>query len=364
MKESNTSVIKNHLGCDFVVKLPSSRAGKPIKMLQLSDPQVLDADQRRTPDRIPRSKVEAWAHKNFDAQLGNHIRSLITQTRPDFIFIAGDVVYGEFDDNGSALRWMVELMDSFRIPWAPVFGNHDNESAMGVDYQCRLFEESEYCLFARGEVSGNSNYSVGIAVGDELVRVFHMLDSNGCRNSTDPSVIKKQGIYPDQLDLVRKNTAAVRAAAGKSVPAFMSYHIPHSIFVEAEREKGYITDDRKHYIIGVDVEAKDGDFGFNQGPIAPFYTEEDMSAFLEENDVDGVFVGHHHVTSTVIHYHDTVLAYGLKTGLYDSHVPGNVGGTLITQIGDEFSVLHVSSLCNYGPIPVTEQSYDGFFLYE
>ena len=123
-------------GCDFVVSLSEDRINTKIKILQLTDMQVIDSSQRRTPDRIRADEIAAWDPKNFDAQCGNHIRSLIAQTKPDLIIMTGDIVYGSFDDNGTTLDWFCNLMDSFKIPWAPTFGNHDNESRKGVDWQC------------------------------------------------------------------------------------------------------------------------------------------------------------------------------------------------------------------------------------
>lgn len=67
----------------------------------------------------------------------------VAQAYPDLIIITGDIVYGSFDDSGATLRWMCKLLDSFEIPWAPVFGNHDNESKMGVAWQCRQLEKKQ-----------------------------------------------------------------------------------------------------------------------------------------------------------------------------------------------------------------------------
>ncbi len=66
------------------------------------------------------------------------------------------------------------------IFWAPVFGNHDNESAMGADWQCEQLESAEHCLFKQRTLTGNGNYTVGIEQGGVLKRVFFMVDSNGC----------------------------------------------------------------------------------------------------------------------------------------------------------------------------------------
>ena len=361
MEKKEFKILKKTMGCDFVVELPEYRKGKPISILQITDPQIIDSSQRHSTCTFSEHRVKAWAPENFDRQCGNHIRSLIEQTKPDLIFITGDIVYGRYDDNGTALKWITELMDSFSVPWAPVFGNHDNEAAIGVDYQCGLFENAEYCLFERGGVTGNGNYTVGVAVGEELVRVIHMLDSNGATDSTDPSVMKKKGIYNDQFALIERNTEAIRAAVGKDIPAFMAFHIPHAIFHEAEIAKGYVTPERFYYVIGVDTEAKDGDFGFKQDSCDAFDTEVDIAEFSKRNSIDAIFIGHHHNTATVINYRGLKLVFGLKTGQYDSYVPGNIGGTHITLLSDEYLVSMVSSLCPYGPVPSDEMRYKGFF---
>ena len=360
--ENKFKILKDTLGCDFVVALDASRRGEDIKILQISDPQIIDSSQMRTPDELAPDVALAYAPENFDSQCANHIRSLVAQTNPDLIFMPGDIVYGRFDDNGTALRRFVDFMESLCIPWAPVFGNHDNESKIGVAAQCAMFENAEYCLFKRGNVSGNGNYTVGISVGGELIRALHMLDSNGCRHSEDESVVKVKGIKDDQFELVERTTASIRKACGKSVPAFLSFHIPHSIFVEAEQAKGYVTPERYYYIIGVDVEAKDGDFGFKLDSADGIDTNVDMLEFTKKNDIDGIFIGHHHNTSTVINYKHLKLVYGLKTGQYDSYIPGNIGGTLITLKNDGYIVYNISSCCRYGAVPEHAERYENFFL--
>lgn len=346
-------------GCDFVVQLPEER--KNIKILQITDMQIIDATQRRTPERLRSDEIEAWDPANFDIQCGDHIRSLVAQSDPDLIFITGDIVYGSFDDKGTTLLWLCELMDSFEIPWAPVFGNHDNESLMGVAWQCEQLEKSRFCLFRRGEVSGNGNYTVGVAIGDELVRVLHMLDSNGCCAAADPAVIKEKGIYPDQIELVRSNTARIRKAQGKEVPAFAAFHIPVAGFKEAEFAKGYRKTDDDKFTLGVDVPAKDGDFGFCHEWYSTIETEVDFIPFLNSQNIDGVFVGHAHSNCTSISYRDIKWVFGFKTGQYDYHVPGQLGGTLITQEGDSFSIYRLASLAKSAPMPIKCSIFDDFF---
>ena len=93
-------------GCDFVVELPKERAGCDVRILQLTDMQIIDSLQRRTPDRIREDEIAAWLPENYDSLCGNHIRSLVAQSRPDLIIITGDIVYGSFDDAGSGMKYM------------------------------------------------------------------------------------------------------------------------------------------------------------------------------------------------------------------------------------------------------------------
>ena len=348
-------------GCDFVVSLNEGRDAKNIRILQLTDMQIIDAAQRRAPDRIRPDEIAAWGKDRFDAMCGNHIRSLVTQSRPDLIIITGDIVYGSFDDSGETLKYICRLMDSFEIPWAPVFGNHDNESLIGVDWQCRQLEESRYCLFKRGGVSGNGNYTVGIALGNKLLRVIHMLDSNGCRGGNDPSLIKERGLYPDQLELIKNNTRRIKAAQQRAVPAFVAFHIPVDIFKEAETAKGYRTGDDARFMLGVDTVAKDRDFGFCLESYGVIRTEQGFCDFLKAQNVDGVFVGHVHNNCTSISYKDIVWTFGFKTGQYDYHIPYQIGGTLISLDGDAFDVKHLPSLVGCAPMPSGSPMFRGFF---
>ena len=144
---------------DFVVSVPEDR--QPV-ILQLTDTQIIDSSQVRTPDRLGGLLPQLWGEDKKDERCYDYLREIIENTNPDLIILTGDIIYGEFDDSGKSLLEFVEFMESFNIPWAPIFGNHDNESKMGVDWQCEQFENAENCLFIQRELTGNGNYTVGI----------------------------------------------------------------------------------------------------------------------------------------------------------------------------------------------------------
>lgn len=344
------------VGCDFLVSLPE---GRRPRILQLTDMQVIDAAQRRYPDRLNEREIACWATEQVEGQCYAHIRSLIAQTQPDLIFITGDVVYGEFDDSGKSLMAFCAFMDSFGIPWAPVFGNHDNECARGVAWQCDQFEGAEHCLFRRGTVTGHGNYTVGISVGGRLCRVLYMMDSNGCGAGTDPALYRHAGFAPDQVAWLAERAKDIRA------PGFVAFHIPSTDFADAARFSGYETEEnRQYYIIGLDAPSRNGDFGCHREVCGVFAPPEGFRDVLHTADVDGVFVGHCHAINTSILWDGIRWTFGLKTGQYDYHIPGHIGGTLITLSPDAdegalpdngdgapFVVRHIPSLTLYAPFP-------------
>ena len=356
-------ILRNTLGCDFVLSFPLEYKNRKIKLLQLTDTQIIDAEQRRTPYRLRIDEIAAWSPNRFDENCGNHIRALVATVLPDLIFITGDLVYGSFDDNGTSFERFCNFMDTLKIPWAPVFGNHDNESARGVDWQCAVLKKSKNCIFKRGRVTGNSNYTIGIAVEGELVRVMYMLDSNGAKDAADPSVKKEKGIYRDQLDWIVTSAEQIDAIAGKGVPSFMAFHFPTTEFVEAEIANGYRTQSRTRYTIGVDVEAKNGDFGCNYGLYADVaMSVEGFKQVLRKANTDGIFVGHCHAINTVITHDGIRYVYGLKTGQYDYHIPYHLGGTLVTVERGRFEVAHVPALVRCFGLPGKSKIFNDFYV--
>ncbi|MBE6732401.1 MAG: hypothetical protein E7561_00170 [Ruminococcaceae bacterium] len=346
-------------GCDFVLELGEDRKDDEIRVLQLTDMQIIDATQRRTPDRLRHDEITAWERDTIKGNCYDHISSIVTQTNPDLIFITGDIVYGSFDDSGEILQQFIDFMDSFAIPWTAVYGNHDNESKIGMEKQCEMYENGKYCMFKRGTVSGNSNFTLGISVGGELKRVMYMLDSHGA--------LRKQALLPDQIDYMKQKATALKENYGTVAEGFMACHIPVDYYKKAAYFKGYATDESRYFNIGVDVKAKDGDFGFDYeagGACGYIETDESFSEFLKLANIKGVFVGHHHSSCASIVYEGIRWTYGLKTGQYDYHIRGQIGGTLITVNRENggFKVQHIPSLVKLNPFPALSPTYKDFFV--
>lgn len=334
---------------DFLFELPTDR---PLRILQLTDMQIIDASQQRTPDRLNEREIALWQPASIPAQCTDPIRSVVAQADPDLIVVTGDMVYGEFDDSGDTFELFCTFMDSFGVPWAPVYGNHDNESLRGVEWQNRRLEASPLCLFKQGSVTGNGNYSVLLTQNGAPLRALYMMDSGGCMGSPSESARRGPGFGADQYEWLYNTAEELNTAVGSPVPAFLCFHIPTLQFHKAAVEKGYQTaNEGEKYIIGVTSPAADGDFGCKREPVGCIPTPEGFVERLNALGVDGVFVGHCHANNTSVLWRGIRWTYGLKTGQYDYHTVGQLGGTLITLWEKGFTVAHIPALTPLAPVP-------------
>ena len=306
---------------DFLVEVPTGR--EPV-ILQLSDTQIIDAGQER-PGRggIDRN---FWATDKMNERCFNYLREIVDATNPDFIIITGDLVYGEFDDNGTALQKLIAVMESFEIPWSPVFGNHDNESKKGVDWQCAQFEASKYCYFEQKTLSGNGNYSVGIAQGGELLRVFYMMDTNGCGAASAESIANGHtyngyvGFKQDQIDWYTNQIKLLKEYA-PDVNISFAYHIQQSVFGEAYAKYGFNQNEKMQ---GINLDTMEGvaesDFGYiGRQMKGPWDTSKNVYNAMKQMGVDSIFVGHEHCNNVSVMYDGIRFTYGLKSSEYDRY---------------------------------------------
>lgn len=324
---------------DFVVEVEE---GKNPVVLQLTDTQIIDAAQERAEDRLDEPLQSYWATNQVEERCYNYLIETINATKPDLILITGDVIYGEFDDNGSVLKSFVKFMDSFGIPWAPVFGNHDNESNMGVDWQCEQFENAKYCLFKQRELTGNGNYTVGIKQGNALKRVFFMLDSNGCGNISEESksnghTTSTVGFGTDQIKWYTNTARQIKKLSPNTKFSF-AFHIQLQVFANAYEKYGFndINTETKPINIDILLDKAEGDFGYlGRNLKGPWDMDYTVWNGLKSLGVDSIFVGHEHCNSASVVYDGIRCQFGQKSSTYDRanyvDANGNIKGSYYEQ---------------------------------
>ena len=314
------------------------RAGEDFKILQLTDIQIIDPSQQPYEGRLSRAEAEAWQDRDLCAF--NLVRQLVGETDPDYIVLTGDNVYGQFDTDGSNFIVLVTLLESFRIPWSFVNGNHDGEyfvasdkgdpilCGKGMKWQADYVKNNtKYCLYDPGDESmGYGNYSVLIEEKGEPVFSLSMLDTHGCNGYESP------GINPKQTEWFETQIKEINEYAGRTVPNLIFLHIPLKQYSLAAKALGSEDD--------TGVFSGNGNFGENGEKVSYFESDDFWSKIKELSSTVGIFAGHDHVNSASLVYEGIRLTYGVKTGTYDYH--SVQGGTLISISSDDnFTVRHV-----------------------
>lgn len=303
-------------GVDFVVSVD---ANKDPVVLQLTDPQIVDSSQNTT--SLSSGQIEWYKPENMQKNCFDYIIETVETTKPDLILLTGDLVYGNYDHDGSALLALIEVMESLKVPWAPIFGNHDIESKMGADWQCAQLEAAQYCLFKQRTLSGNGNYTVGIEQGGVLKRVFFMMDSNGCGGMSSQSSANGHskggvGFYSDQISWY-KETANTIKTNNTNVKISFAFHIQPSAFSKAFDKYG-IASLSEPVLIDKHENKEQGDFGIIAANLKSAW-DGDNSVWnsFKQIGVDSVFVGHEHKNSGSVMYDGIRCQYGQKSSTYD-----------------------------------------------
>lgn len=333
---------------DFIVEVEE---GRDVNVLFLADTQIIDSTQQRTPDRLWPSEVELYKPENMDALCFNYMRAAVEETNPDLIILVGDNVYGEFDDSGILLKKLIAEMDSYEIPWGAVNGNHDNESTKGAKWQNAQYAESEYGLFKKGDTDGNGNYTIAIKQGEEITRMFYLMDSNWARAAHLPSynqVLHNQhGFTQNQVKWMYDKMEALESLYGKTVSSTLCFHIPTAEYMYAAAQ---------HYAEGTSFKLgkmttpvwNSGDFGtrtWAEGGLeeyeVPGVYNKTFLEILKKFNVDTTFCGHNHSSNTSIMYEGIRWTYVLKTGKYVNYNDGEVGGTKMSFNAMQYAVNHI-----------------------
>lgn len=346
---------------DFVLEVEE---GRDVKILQLTDIQIIDSSQMRRPDRLNSSSITNWAPENLPNLAWKYTRRAVEAVKPDLIVLSGDNVYGEFDDNGTMVKALIAEMESYGIPWTLVFGNHDNETRKGVEWTCQQYINAEHCLFYRGDTEvidgveylkaeGNGNFNIAITQGGKLTEIIWLMDSNGHTDSDrDQNMFSSVGLMPMQIDWFKQENELLKEYNGGTYPKSIGFfHHPMRAIGDGLQKYGYVS--MKHAFYD-----ENGDYGaFKQVKIPENAVgdcgamKKDAGGYIDQNyqfhnllkeyGCEGWFFGHDHENSASVMHDGVRYSYGLKASLYDSHVPTDIGGTQILVGKDPLRVSHV-----------------------
>jgi hypothetical protein len=224
---------------------------------------------------------------------------------------------------------LVDYIDSFGIPWAPVMGNHDGQGCVSEEWCARLFMDAENCLFEFGpEDMGYGNYIINITENDEIIHTLFMMDTHATKNyKLDDGTVSKEydHLWPMQLRWYKWAVNGIADEAGKVVESTVFMHIPVYEYRTAWAEAW---DEETESYVG---EYAATSFGKNSEPVCSAPVNNGFFSLCKElGSTKNMIVGHDHVNSSSIVYDGIRLTYGLKLGEGCYYEDGMTGGTTLT----------------------------------
>ena len=201
-------------------------------------------------------------------------------------------------------------MESYGIPWAPVFGNHDREGNATLLWQADRFEEAEHCLFDRGPANmyGVGNYFVNIFEGDEPVYSLCLMD-NGRYNRLRRRHRQFRDLgrlRSDRVVQVERGRACRRVRHARSLDDLLSLRLSR----DAGRGRKYA------------VEGEDGrlyipeEYGGGSCAYEPCAPDLNSGLFdvAKTSGLTHAFFGHDHENDAYVYVDGVRLGYGFEDG--------------------------------------------------
>lgn len=304
------------------MKILFKQIDRDFKVLNLTDTQLSD---------------EEWADEHQNRKILEYtIAELVKRVQPELITISGDLAWANHDH---AYEMLADYLDSFGIPWAPVWGNHDNQG--GAETVNRIAEKYltyKNCLYEKGNRAyGNGNYVIVIEENGVPVAAFLMIDSHDRTPYTDENGEKTlvwSKLTEPQLEWIGAELESLRANGCRDVTLIM--HIP--IYAYREASKAAYKDDID--LRNITLQMADGSDVWNEGytdsvgvqleDIGSYVCDDGVLELLKRSEVaHRVICGHDHVNNWKIYYEGIHLIYSLKTGAGCYWNPLLNGGTVL-----------------------------------
>ncbi|MDR1330867.1 MAG: metallophosphoesterase family protein [Tannerella sp.] len=226
------------------------------------------------------------------------LRQTLEAERPDLVIFTGDVVTGPPCVAG--LEMVLAPVIERGVPWALVFGNHDDEQDLSRAQLAELV--TGYPHFAGKmkkvkDVSGYGNYVLEIkgAARGATKALLYCMDSHAY-SAMQPLVEGYAWLAFDQVKWYRRTSERYTSAnGGQPLPALAFFHIPLPEYRNASRG---------NIMAGTRLEDE----------CAPEINSGMFVAMLEKGDVMGTFVGHDHVNDYIFNHFGIALVYGRFSG--------------------------------------------------
>lgn len=310
----NTVVLTKEKDKDFVI-------------LNITDTHFADYDYR--------------AFTAFDVEA--KIKALVAAVKPDLITVSGDIVCTE--STYYAIRRITDLFEGFGIPWAPMFGNHDNEGNCDKNFLADVMMSAPNCIMSKGDPD--------MGVGNYIISITEEND-NGTKNIVE-SVIIMDCRAPDrqkQVEWFRWAADGINNLTNNSAEITVVSHIPLYEYQEAYEIAW--DSDNKCWREGFDAYGECNEkICYDSAPDGTPALEGLFDAMKKSKTAKYFFCGHEHLNNFSINYDGIRLTYCLKVGVASGANMKFSGGTEI-RIGSNGINRILHKTMAFGPVITLE----------
>lgn len=264
-----------------IASLPTikKQPGEEFRILNLADIQLSDIENFFTMEKV---------HKEMT--------HLVNETKPHLITLTGDQTW--FNENRYSVMNIIKWLDSYQIPYAPIFGNHDfgnpgHTAVATPTYCCDLYEGGKYSLFRRGPTNIDSlgNYVVRVTENDETYSLLYMVDSG-----------VNEKINNQQISYFNWIAKGVEKHDGSLPKSFAFMHKPLPEYIDAYHDCYY-------EVPGVEKRGEMYHYYYLGGS-----EQNGFFDFAKSINIDNIVAGHQHGNCFSIKYEEVWLTSSLKTG--------------------------------------------------
>lgn len=293
------------------------------KILQITDVHILNDEKK-------------------DAKAFKTITEMVETTNPDMIILTGDLTSEK--ENFTAFKTGCAFLESFNIPWAFVFGNHegldikyeenevlDPEKIADRQTLSDYLESLPNCIYEAGDENadgmGNYYYNVKDDNGKVITSLI-MMDSH----SYDEENGGYDHFHDNQIEwyenTIKSIAKDVNGDESKVVPSLAFFHVPMQKYMTAYDE-AKATD---NLLWGFRFPKEDG---------TPAVDDQMFEKMAELGSTKGCFAGHDHMNNFSVMKDGIRLTYGLSCDHNIYMVPVR-GGVLINIKNDgSFTTQHL-----------------------
>lgn len=272
------------------------------------------------------------------------IKKTIETNTPDLILFTGDIVYSSKEQSAAktkeSLQQFIEFINSFEVPYAYTFGNHDAEVNVTREELHEVFaEHAKYAVNKKHSffVGNRENYVIELLSSEtnEVKQIFYVIDS-GDYSHTKHSYYA--WVLPEQISWFKEIGKNYKRNDGqKNNLIFQHIPLPEYWLASQNMNDGVFNEAMTTGSLSSSTETDPAQFSFENAVFSPEVNSGFFLEILLNEEVWGMFVGHDHDNSFDGIYKDIHLVYGQSSG-YNTYGTEPKGARIIELSEKEQSV--------------------------